>query len=100
MQIKSIVAAAAIALITGVGSVSAEERNLADPFGDVDGSFKFLNGIAASQMTAEEMGSTVGTAVASDPFGDFLVSDDRSSSSHTRNWNLQTVILYEDTAER
>ena len=62
MQIKSIVAAAAIALVTGVGSVSADELYVADTAGDPGTPFAMLNGIATSQMSDQDMAAIRGAA--------------------------------------
>ena len=62
MQIKSIVAAAAIALIAGVGSVSADELSVADTAGDTGTLFALLDGIATEQMTDHELAATRGAA--------------------------------------
>ena len=58
MQIKSIVAGAAIALIAGVGSVSADELSA----GDTGEPFGLLDGIATEQMTDHELAATRGAA--------------------------------------
>ncbi len=58
MHIKSIVAAAAIALIAGVGSVSADELYVADTAVNPGTSFAMLDGIATEQMSVQEMDAT------------------------------------------
>ncbi len=63
MQIKSIVAAAAITLIVGVCSVSADELSVADTAGDTGAPFALLDGIATEQMSVQEMGATRGAEV-------------------------------------
>ncbi len=63
MIIKSIVAAAAIALIAGVGSVSADELSVAEITGDTGTPFAMLNGIATEQMSVQEMATTRGAGV-------------------------------------
>ena len=60
MQTKSFVAAAAIALIAGVGSVSAEELTVADTAGDKGTPFAMLDGIAPEQMSVQELAATRG----------------------------------------
>ncbi len=60
MQIKSIVAGAAIALIAGVGSVSADKLHVADTAGDTGAPFASLNGVATSQMSVKDMAATRG----------------------------------------
>ncbi len=64
MQIHyQFIAAAAIALIAGVGSISAEELSVANVAGDTGAPFAMLNGIETSQMSVQEMAATRGTAV-------------------------------------
>ncbi len=60
MHIKSIVAAAAIALIAGVGSVSADELSVADTASDTGTPFAMLDGIATEQMSVQELAATRG----------------------------------------
>ena len=55
MQIKSIAAGAAIALIAGVGSVSADELSVADTADDTGSPFAMLEGIATVQMSDQEL---------------------------------------------
>ncbi len=62
MHIKSIVAATTIALIAGVGSVSADELSVADTTGDTGAPFALLDGIATEQMSVQELASTRGAA--------------------------------------
>ncbi len=62
MHIKSIVAAATIALIAGVGSVSAGENDVADTAGDTGAPFALLDGIATEQMSVQELDATRGAA--------------------------------------
>ncbi len=62
MQIKSIVAAAAIALIAGVGSVSADEITVADTAVNRGTPFAIIDGIATEQMSIQEMAATRGAA--------------------------------------
>ncbi len=66
MQIKSIVAGAAIALIAGVGSVSAADDQITAISGDTGAPFAMLDGIATEQMSEQEMASILG-AYAGDP---------------------------------
>ncbi len=61
MQIKSIVAGAVIALIAGVGSVSADEITVAEITGDTETPFALLAGIPTSKMLVQEMAATRGT---------------------------------------
>ena len=60
MQIKSIVATTAIALIAGVGSVSADENEVAGTAFTTGGTFALLDGIATEQMSIQEMAATRG----------------------------------------
>ncbi len=60
MHIKLIVAAAAIALIAGVGSVSADELSVADTANDTEAPFAMLDGIATEQMSVQELAETRG----------------------------------------
>ncbi len=55
MQIKSIAAGAAISLIAGVGSVSADELSVADTTDDTGTPFAMLKGIATEQMSDQEL---------------------------------------------
>ncbi len=55
MQIKSVAAGAAIASIAGVGSVSADELSVADTAVNTGALFAMLKGIAASQMSDQEL---------------------------------------------
>ncbi len=66
MQIKSIVAGTAIALVAGAGSVSANEPSVADTAGDTGTPYAMLNGFATSQMSVQEMAATRGGAVNGD----------------------------------
>ncbi len=68
MQIKLIVAGAAIALIAGVGSVSANEFSVADTTVAPDTPFAMLDGIAASQMSVHELAATRGGSDIDIPF--------------------------------
>ena len=63
MHIKSIVAATTIALIAGVGSVSADELSVDGTTGVTDTPFALLDGIATEQMSIQEMGATHGAAL-------------------------------------
>ncbi len=63
MHIKSIVAAATITLIAGVGSVSADELSVAGTAGDPGTPFAMLDGIATEQMSVQELAATRGAAV-------------------------------------
>ena len=62
MQIKSIVAAAAITLIAGVGSVSAAELYVAETKGDAGTQFAVLHEIATIKLSVQEMAATRGLA--------------------------------------
>ncbi len=55
MQIGSIVLGAVIALIAGVGSVSADELSVADTAADTGTPFAMLKGIATVQMSDQEL---------------------------------------------
>ena len=61
MQIHyQFIAAAAIDLIAGVGSVSADELSVADTAGDPSTPFALLDGIATEQMSVQELAATRG----------------------------------------
>ncbi len=60
MQIGSIVVGAVIALIAGVGSVSADELHVADTTVAPDTPFAMLDGIATEQMSVQELAATRG----------------------------------------
>ena len=60
MQIKLIVAGAAIALIAGVGSVSADENDVAGTAVTRGGTFALLDGIATDTMSIHELAATRG----------------------------------------
>ena len=60
MQIKLIVAGAAIALIAGVGSVSADENDVAGTAVTRGGTFALLDGIATKTMSIHELAATRG----------------------------------------
>ncbi len=60
MHIKSIVAAATIALIAGVGSVSADENDVDGTAVNTGAPFALLDGIATEQMTVQELDATRG----------------------------------------
>ncbi len=77
MQIKSVVAGAAIALIAGVGSVSADENDVAGTAVNTGTPFALLDGIATVQMTVQELAATRG---AGSPVGAFF-SDGRVTVS-------------------
>ena len=72
MYIKSIVAGAAIALIAGVGSVSADELSVADTTGDAGTPFAMLDGIATEQMSEQELAGTRGLGGATDGIPDII----------------------------
>ncbi len=62
MQIHyQFIAAAAIALIAGVGPVSADELSVADTAGDASTTFEVLNGIATMQISEGEMAGIIGS---------------------------------------
>ena len=54
MRTKSILTAAAIALVAGIGSVSADELYVADTAGDPGSPFSILNGIATERISDSE----------------------------------------------
>ncbi len=60
MHIKSIVAATTIALIAGVGSVSAGENDVANTAVNSGAPFAMLDGIATEQMSIQELADTRG----------------------------------------
>ncbi len=60
MHIKSIIAGAAIALIAGVGSVSADENDVAGTAVNTGAPFALLDGIATEQMSDQELAETHG----------------------------------------
>jgi hypothetical protein len=61
MQIKSIVAGAAIVLIAGAGSVLGNELTVAKTTGILGAPFAFLNGTATAQMSDQEMAAVQGS---------------------------------------
>ena len=70
MQIHyQFIAAAAIALIAGVGSVSADELHVADTAVNTGAPFALLDGIAASQMSVQDMAATRGAGAEDDEPG-------------------------------
>ena len=92
MQIKSIVAGAAIALIAGVGSVSADELSVADTAVNTIAPFAMLDGIATEQMSVQELAATRG-ARRLDIFegGDFYIGKIVDGTSG--NTNPPTILL-------
>ncbi len=60
MYIKSIVAAATIALIAGVGSVSAGENDVDSTAVNSGAPFAMLDGIATEQLSVQELAATRG----------------------------------------
>ncbi len=81
MQTKSIVAAAAIALIAGVGSVSAEELSVAATAGDTGTPFAMLDGIAPEQMSVQDLASIRGAVVAPSMYPSFFIKLEGQSTS-------------------
>ncbi len=81
MQIKSIVAGAAIALITGVGSVSADELSVADTAGATGAPFAVIDGIATEQMSIQELASIRGAVVAPSMYPSFFIKLEGQSTS-------------------
>ncbi len=75
MQIKSILAGAAIALVAGVGSVSGNELYVADTAAEPGTPYSVLDGIATEQMSVLEMANTRGSAgvIKVTAFGDLIV---------------------------
>ena len=63
MQIKSIVATTAIALIAGIGFASANELSVADTAVNTGTPFAMLDGIATEQMSVQELAATRGAAL-------------------------------------
>ncbi len=64
MQIHyQFIAATTIALIAGVGSVSADELSVADTAVNSGAPFAMLDGIATEQMSDQELAATRGAAV-------------------------------------
>jgi translation elongation factor EF-Tu-like GTPase len=63
MRIQSIVAGAAIALIAGVGSVSADELTVADSAANQGMPFAMLDGIETFELSVQEMAATRGAAL-------------------------------------
>ncbi len=61
MHIKSILAGAAIALVAGVGSVAANELNVADTAVDPGSPYAVLHGIPTELMSPLEMEGTRGS---------------------------------------
>ena len=72
MRIKSIVAGATIALIAGVGSVSAHEPYVPDTLGTP---FAMLNGIETLEMSVQEMAAVRGIYLNSDLSSDYLLRE-------------------------
>ncbi len=64
MRIKSIVAATAITLATGIGFASANELSVADTAVNTGTPFAMLDGIATEQLSVQELGATRGAVVA------------------------------------
>ena len=60
MRIKSIVAGAAIAFVTGVGSVSADELSVAKATPNPGTTFTMLDGLPTAQMSHQEMAAIRG----------------------------------------
>ncbi len=81
MQIKSIVAGAAIALFSVVGSVSADELSVADGAGDPDKTFAMLKGIATSQMSVQELAATRGASSGDSVFNVLFLRHDVTDQS-------------------
>ncbi len=86
MQTKSIVAGAAIALIAGVGSVSADELSVDGTKEAPRTSFAMLDGIATEQMSVQELADTRGAGGDIEPF--FLAMFDPAASVNVRDLNI------------
>ncbi len=80
MYIKSIVAAATIALIAGVGSVSADELSVAGTTGDTGAPFALLDGIAIEQLSDQELAETRGAYYVVLSPATFSLKDDYNGS--------------------
>ena len=65
MNIKLLVSVAAIALVSGLVSASADELYAADTTVDPGTPYAALNGIATDRMSAQEMASTRGSGLIS-----------------------------------
>ncbi len=81
MHIKSIVAAAAIALIAGVGSVSADELTVADTAVNTGAAFAMLDGIATEQMSVQDLASIRGAVVAPSMYPSLFIKLEGQSTS-------------------
>ncbi len=81
MHIKSIVAAAAIALIAGVGSVSADELSVDVTANDTSTTFAMLDGIATEQLSDQELAETRGAYYVVLSPATFSLKDDYNGSS-------------------
>ncbi len=92
MKIKSIVAAAAITLIAGVGSVSADENDVADTANDTGTPFAMLDGIATEQMSVQDMAATRGQRTAAGVFElSLTITDPGNLSVRSRlGWDLSS----------
>ncbi len=89
MHIKSIVAATTIALIAGVGSVSADENDVAGTAGDTGTLFAMLDGIAPEQLSIQELAATRGAGGEVEVPEWFLdVATDLSSASAPRKFQI------------
>ncbi len=79
MQIKSIVVGAVFGLIAGVGSVSADENDVAGTAVNTGMHFAMLDGIATEQMSVQELAETRGAADHTFLFG-ISIKDDYNGS--------------------
>jgi len=87
MKIRSIVAAAALSLIAGVGSVSADEISVTASQPTLPRSFDLLHDIAAARMTVQELNAIRGNAI---PAGQVIL-DMLPLSDNTFNRNTSAV---------
>ncbi len=81
MHINSIVAAAAIALIAGVGSVSADELSVADTAVNTGAPFAMLDGIATEQMSVQDLASIRGAVVTPSMYPSLFIKLEGQSTS-------------------
>ncbi len=81
MQIGSNVLGATIALIAGVGSVSADEITVADTTGDTGTPFAMLDGIATEQMSVQELAATRGASSGDSVFNVLFLRHDVTDQS-------------------
>jgi hypothetical protein len=92
MRFLSIVAGATIALIAGLGSVSADELTLAASANDTGAPFALLNGIETLEMSDLELADTRGAALIM--IIDTTISPIRSGGVHDFTFQTGDTIFY------